>query len=369
MLIYILSYLLFSITGIFDFFNINCNAKKNILILLAFFIAALGAVRWETGTDWYSYYDFYMGNEELDEYMHNSIYGFEAGYAILNYLVKITFDSYNILLGLISLIIVGLKYETLYKFSPYPLIAVWINFANFNGDIFPVRQHIAIAICLFSVRYIVDREKLKFAFCVLMAMQFHFTAIIFFLAYYLYYKDIGTKKCTYLVLLAMLITVTGVFEKILTSVVEYWFDADIRVMVKLAEYTSSDVTDALADETEYGKMAIVVSIARRIVFLPCLYYFKNAISRKFPIYNGLLNLYTFSVVLMIAFTGSMGIMVGRLSIYFFCFESFLLASLALVSYKIKYKLLLWVILFVYCGLKFYWGLSAYPNLFFPFKTI
>lgn len=55
-----------------------------------------------------------------------------------------------------------------------------------------IRQGIATAICLYSVRYVLDRKFWKFMLCLVIAYQFHQSSMVFFLAYWLVRVRIST---------------------------------------------------------------------------------------------------------------------------------------------------------------------------------
>ena len=192
MLFYFVIFLFVAGTSFLDLTNIDRSNKLIILCLLGAVIVTIAGIRWETGADWTPYYNFFEYNERLTDFIEDP-YQFEYGFGYLNYIVKNIFESYNVMLAIISCIVVVLKYTTLYQFSPYPLLAGVINFSNFNGDIFPVRQYIAIAICFFSIRYIIRENKVFFIMAILIATLFHVTALVFLLAYYLYWAKISTR--------------------------------------------------------------------------------------------------------------------------------------------------------------------------------
>ena len=94
-----------------------------------------------------------------------------------------------------------------------------------------IRQAIAMFICVIAYRYIEKRKLVPFVVCVLLAMQFHITAVIFLLAYPLSFMKFNKFNC-------LLISVLGIvaffsFDAILTKVLGY-------VPAYYSHYTSTE---------------------------------------------------------------------------------------------------------------------------------
>ena len=68
------SFIIISIflTLISSFYEISIKFKKYIINLFLFFLVIFDGLRWETGTDWQSYYDVYK----------NLLNGFQPGFEI-----------------------------------------------------------------------------------------------------------------------------------------------------------------------------------------------------------------------------------------------------------------------------------------------
>ena len=151
----------------------------------------------------------------------------------------------------------------------------------------------------------------------------------------------------------------------INNILNSFIGADLNVMVKLAEYSSLDVKSV----NDSSKMTSIIGLLRKSLFVPILLYCKSKLNGKVDIYEGLLNIYIFSVIFILMFSGVLEIVVGRMTIYYFCVESILISFLFTVPSKIRYKIILFFIMFVYCALKFSWGLAAYPDEFIPYKWI
>ena len=75
------------------------NKKLTLFFLIVIPIALLDGLRWEMGTDWAPYYDFFMGNEQG---MRQT--SFDPGFIIYTDIINYFTDNYSVYLLSISLI-------------------------------------------------------------------------------------------------------------------------------------------------------------------------------------------------------------------------------------------------------------------------
>lgn len=173
---------------------ININSKDNannqsaigilILILPMFALCAFRALSIGNDTEIY-YYGFNRIHfcETLSIAIQKSRY--EVGYTILCYLVDRIGLSFQSLQIIISAFVYGSfylffkKYSKNYWLSCYIFLTLRFLMSTMNV----VRMWIAIAILLFSVTHIQNRNLIKFAVIVLIASCFHLSALVFLLIY------------------------------------------------------------------------------------------------------------------------------------------------------------------------------------------
>lgn len=362
-------FILYIVVAALAFLDMTTVKNKYIFVMFfGIFIIFLSGIRWETGTDWEPYYNYFIKNNYMNDFIQDEVH-FEIGYAMLNFIAKEVFSSYSGLLFLIATIIVFLKYFTIYQYAAYPLVGLFINFINFNGDLFPVRQMIAVAICAFAVRYIIQRNQIYFILFVICAMSFHISAIIFLPAYYIFYLKIGNKKFVVLLLLSFVLGNTGGIDSLLNTLLLELSGLDLYSMVKLADYASFQYTKDMETLGGGGSLALVLGGLRRGLFVPILLYAREKMNIKYKYYSGLLNLYFISILVSFLFMGVLAPLIGRITIYYFCFEFLLIPSLFLYKNNWCYKILILLILLIYGVFKFYWGISMYYEAFVPFKTV
>lgn len=365
MLIYNIVFFLFAAFSFLDITNIKKRKKESLALLLGGIIILLSALRWETGTDWDSYYYYFLYNNTFNDFLSG---GFEPGFSLINYLVKNIFNDYTFLLFFTIFPIVILKYECMLRYSLFPFMSICLNASNYLGDLFPVRQYLALAIVFYSVKYIIEKRRPNFIFAVLLAASIHFTAIIFLPAYYVFYLNISKKNLLLLSVFSLFVGLSGVLEKLILDLIGLVWSNNI-VIVKVKEYL-----DAKYMGNEFGYAissfaGIFFGILRRSVFLPFIIYFKGKIEKYDVNYRGFLNL-TITGFCIYFLLSQFGLSVaGRMSLYYTAFEVFVIPCLFFVFLKKQHRIILFALFFLFCFMKFYFGLYGFYDLFVPYKTI
>lgn len=121
---------------------------------------------------------------------------YERGYIIFNKLISMIYNNKQFFLGVCAFLSVLPVMIHINKRSKDTLLSVYIYMAlpvfliAFSG----LRQAIAIAITVFSVKFIEEKKFIKFILLVLFASTFHSSSIIFLVAYPLYYLKLSDKS-------------------------------------------------------------------------------------------------------------------------------------------------------------------------------
>lgn len=169
-------------------FGNNCELSneiftfnKLVFIYVACILAFLSAFRYETGRDWENYIRVFNEAEEMLK--TGSI---ETGYIALNWAFKDAGLSYWCMQACILLFCSWCLFRSLYRKSSYPLytLAIYFCLYFFSNDLAQTRQYIAMSVLILGLGFI---EKKKFMFwllIVILAMQFHITAITAFPLYF-----------------------------------------------------------------------------------------------------------------------------------------------------------------------------------------
>lgn len=146
-------------------------------------------INWRDVPDLPIYQAFFSAIANHQSYLINDavLRHFEPGYILFNRIVAAFTSDFTIFLLVESIIICGSYMWTIYKYSYIPWLSVIIFLATiFTQSLFVLRQHIAIAIILFSVPFIINRKIWGFLLIEALAFSFHSSALIFLPAYWLY---------------------------------------------------------------------------------------------------------------------------------------------------------------------------------------
>lgn len=164
--------------------------KSFYFIVLVMLLCGISALRFEVGTDYNNYvYLFQL-------IIENSAKNIEPSMVILVNL----FDYVGINLQLIFVfysIVTVLGYVLFIRyFSTNIGLSLFLYFSLavfFFASLNLIRQFSAVAVFLFSIRYIVSRDLFKYVFCILVATVFHFSSILLLPLYFFLTRKFSFK--------------------------------------------------------------------------------------------------------------------------------------------------------------------------------
>ncbi len=127
---------------------------------------------------------------------------YEKGYIFLNKLIGSIYNNRQFFLSICALISTVPVMILIKNKSANPLMSVviYLGLPVFLMLFSGLRQAIAIAITVFSSKYIEEKKFIKFALLVFLSTLFHYSAIIFIIAYPLYYLKLSEKNKFFFVL-------------------------------------------------------------------------------------------------------------------------------------------------------------------------
>lgn len=194
------------LTAIFADFSVRKSSKPlNLFFVLLTLLtpSIFAGLRYGIGTDYFNYLNGF------NNIKYNLGSNTEFLYYLLNKVVASLGLGFQTVLFISSFITTMFIYLALYRYRHkvniglgmfvYILLFYQISF---NG----IRQIIAMAILLFSIKYILERRLLFFTLAILLAMGFHKTAILFYPFYFLYFLY-GTNRYKVLKLLSFSILI------------------------------------------------------------------------------------------------------------------------------------------------------------------
>lgn len=302
------------------------QSKKMYLIICLFFIWIIMAFRsYFVGNDTIAYVNMFP----LLASLPLSLYGsnlfsilftknrFEYGYVVFDKLVYSLSHNPRWLLIISSFIIVFFLGYILCKYSNDLTLAliIFITMGFMSGSMSQIRQYIAWAVCLYSIRYIVNNNLFKFILTIIIAMLFHISAIIFLPLYWLAKIKLNLKK--------------GILFFVITLPLFIFFDS-ISNTVGLFINSYNDYAEQLANNGTTGYLSITTNlIIFSLLFVLILYLshinkWKNLGEKKLKLHNlSLWMLVCAFAVFVLSYKFSQ---LDRLSTYFTCSIMFLLPN-------------------------------------------
>lgn len=361
-MIYITLFILLAIFSLLDLLKNGDKVKPAAFWLLTFLLIFISSVRWNVGTDWYSYTEFFRN---IEGYVKTpGLNMMEPGFTYLNYGVYLINGNYNFLLTLLAISMIGLKAKVFYEHKSIMMISLFLYFCYYLADIFGVRQFLAISITLYAVRFIEARRFVPFLLSVLLASSIHITAIFFIVAYWVYPLKFSPLRLYSVLLIALILgfmDIGGLAVKTVMSLV----GIDSRVGEKLMQYGDDGMDTAVGNPY----ISFAVGVAKRALFLPLFIGCRKFIPEIYrDRYTGYLNLLVLGNIIYLLFMISLPV-IARLSTGFLLFEIFILGYLV-ISVRHKWIRLTALFLVVLFGaFRLYSLISVYWDLYIPFETI
>lgn len=172
---------------------------------------------------------------------------FELGYVVLSRLIALLFGDVQWLFIVITGFVAIVLYNWIIEESLNPVISLFmfvsLRFLYFIMS--GLRQSVAVFVCVLAYRYIKKRKLIPFVLLVLLATQFHITAILFLLAYPLSY--LRFNKTTVVGISVVGIIVVLLFNQVLNMFVQLLptYYGDYVGSEKFAENKLGNVVAAL----------------------------------------------------------------------------------------------------------------------------
>ena len=313
------------IFSLITFFRTSKKSQtKKFLFISILWLILYEGLRWEVGTDW-NYYDGFINGYDWGGHA-------EIGYVLLNNTFSSIFNNYTLFLLFLSTFFYIVIYRLLREYSLSPLLSLCIYYCTMLGYLGCNRQLIALMICILSVKYIVDKNKKKNLFILLIAFLFHTTSIFFLPAYWIVNSTIRIRTIIVLVFITLLIGLLRLVDQL--PFVNYITLLDEKSAEKLSFYITKD----------NGAYSYLGTIKRLVIIIPSLIL----LSRNIPqIYKMFFKLYIVGTMIYFVFNGSiLMLMSGRGAMYYNVYEILIVPILFLYFFKNKQmRMLIWIIYF------------------------
>lgn len=353
-------FIIFGVLALFAFIELlglNKRTSRVLFVLFSLLFFVLSFLRWETGTDWETYYSYF---DSIQGWFTNN--EFEPGYALINEFAKLQFDSFTVMLFVCGAILFAFQSAAILYFSPLPIMSLLFLWSTQAANVLFVRQWIACAILFYSVKYIVSRRFLPFILLVGLAIMFHRTALIFLFSWWVY--KIRWKPW---VLFAILLGSIGC-SSLAATLMEHLGTIVRGIVQSKLEMYMGDSSNTFGQASSLA-FTMIKGFANKIIIIIFSFIMLRKIEAHTPEFRGYLNLYWFGCILYFM-TISISLALVRLSFPFDILQIVLLPYIIVNLPNMQWNIIGFILACSYFALRLFSFLfSSYYWLFVPFKTI
>jgi hypothetical protein len=215
MLAYILLTLFIFICSCLDLVDIG-NKLQSALFAVTTIILTLFLGTRSVGPDLWTYESMFNSIPILPillkEFpLYTAITKFEPLYLLLNGLAKWIGISFNTFILLFTAAFCGLFFYRLHCYTKYKVIALMAFLAyGYISGFSAIRQVMAASIFFFSLKYLIEGKRIKYAIFILLACLFHTSAFILLIFCFTGKKQFGTFTIITIVTILVLIVYSGI---------------------------------------------------------------------------------------------------------------------------------------------------------------
>lgn len=359
---YVFAILLFSVFALIEVFNKDITEKNKIVFAATCFLFLVlhDGLRWETGSDWDSYYNQFNLIKSLD---FEEI-PFEPGFTLLFGGIKLLTDDYSVYLVLHALLFYSAFFFAIFKLSDFPFTSLLIFYMITVPFMGMNRQFLAMAVYIIALYYLISyNQKWVYFLLILSALLFHRTAILT-LPILLLTFNFQKKTIVIGLIVCFLISASGILNSI-SFAASLVLGSDDQTGKKLDYYVNED--------KDLSILSTVLSLVKKIIWLSLILVFEHLIDNKDRKFYILRNIYAFSIMIYILFNGTaLQIIVARGLLYYNIAEIFMIPYVLTIFRQNYGKLLVMLVLIAYCFVNIYKGFSNYgeeTDYFVPYKGL
>lgn len=257
-LLIILTFVLCLLSVGLDFSKrINTKTKKQIFDVLLLLLLLLATMKGkQTSWDTENYCEYYENVATLGSFNY-VWWDFEPGYAFLNSALKTMKCPVNVLFFLVAIAPLLVYRKMIFKYSSYMFLSLftYVTCFFFLNEIIIIRFGIAVALTLYNVKNILEGKKKKALLCLLLAISFHYTALLGVLPWLLY-----NAKNQY-------VSIRNQFVIVVAFMLLFVIVSPLTIVQWLSNIVSGDLSYILERITRYKGMESA-GIKRVLIYFP-----------------------------------------------------------------------------------------------------
>lgn len=322
----------------FLLFLLSYNHPNQIIYKFYFIIVALViCFGYTTGGDWRAYETIYGMSQRPDYWLN--IITFEPGYLALNYIGYLLHLDFWIWYIAIKLLLYFKICQIIQRFTPSRLVLLAFTFylgfwgiLNFMDSSF--RNMIAAFVFMCSINTILNRQFFKYLIYCLIAILFHYSAIILILFYPLLTKRFtNTQIIIAYIGINIVVTTSDIIFPLLQSV----FAGYDPILTKIERYSSGGEEDFMGE----GKILSFGFFFHTCILLLLIYKRKSIEQIKYGNF-----IFAISTLFPFVFRIGLSMLIfSRFQLFIGCFYSIGVACciLGMKTYKLGYSTLLFLV--------------------------
>lgn len=279
----------------------------------------------------------------------------EKGYLYIMSLFKsinFSFNEFLLILGLISSVFLFTIFKNYSKYYFFTLL-IFLSKGYLYYFFIAQRQILAMMICWFAIKFIIQKKIVLFFALIFLASLFHTSAIIFIFAYPIYYIRLNNKTVFIILIISIIIAVSGV-----TNII--------------GSLTSGLLNESSSQKlNQYFEGGLMVNILNFVELIPVLFFVmknRNKMELRNEYFNLFFNFFIVTLLLTIIFYNLS--FISRLKSYYIIGYIIILSQLIDFSKKLKLRNMLFIVISLYCFLVYIREIIVFDNGagFLPYKA-
>jgi len=346
----------FNILAVVAFFSyveifgrISRKAQKMIYVIIFFVIYLLSFLRWEYGTDWDTYYKMFLSYDLSNELNQ------ELLFVYILVLARTIIEDYTFALFILATILFFFNSKSMWRLSPLPLTTLLVFVGTYIcSQIGFTRQQIAMSLTFYSIIYIEKREFWKYLWCIVVAFGFHYSALVFLPAWWIFDAQISTKKWLFVIIISIFLS-----SMMSTFLVSFGQLVGGGMLERASGYTEEGY--AYEDNASISPQQLIIRaiLNRGLIFGLCVYLLSKVTGTCSNVKN-FFNLYCFGTILFFL-SSPIHITLARMTWYYDFVQVILLPQFFLYCQNRYLKNLCFFMLVGILAIKLYSGLNVYKE--------
>lgn len=365
--LYLYAYLLFFVFIELVYKNeiLSVNIGRFNAIILILFLG----LRWESGTDWFSYFNLY--NTDIYSYDYDTTrFGMEAGFLYFNKFIKYFFYNYTFFLLVQCTISISLIYYFIEKSTKLPSMGLYLFYTSYMITHFmgSNRRMIAIGIVCLTYTFLTRPGGFKRAWpakvgSFFVALNFHRTALMALPSHFLSTRAFSTAPVVAALGASVILGLAGIpfylLQALSSGLLQY---TDVSLIQKLIFYTAEQSV-GVAEDYDVMNQALLGLIKRFATISIFILYIAS--NKQSEYIQRLYNMYITGCCVYFLMIGSPVFQI--VSVYYTIVEIILIPT---IFYNVKnMKIILMIYIVIVPFLLLISALSPYIDLYAPYRNI